>query len=268
VDERQRRRGVLAAALLNTFGSPVELLIGKSVWLPWWPPLSSAAVGAVTAALVLLIGRRRPLGLWWISLLFVVNTVAIVGALWITSGYYAASRGYWIPFQANKLGMLAAAIVAPAIAAGAISIGLFGGTALVRIARFDDEVRARLPIGEPFALLVFAGFALALLVYRVRALALEREAARAHAESDILAATALRFLAIRDLANTPIQTIDLNGKLARRQAPELAPLLDRIDRAVARLRELNDLLRAYDEKVDWKPGAESFAAATRLAERR
>ena len=50
--------------------------------------------------------------------MFLLNNAVILVALWITSGAYAAAPGRWIPFQANKLGALAAAVLAPDLVTG------------------------------------------------------------------------------------------------------------------------------------------------------
>ena len=84
--------------------------------MPLWPALMSSATGVVLA-IVLLAHRRRPT-IRLSMAVFMLNNAVILVALWITSGAYAAAPGRWIPFQANKLGALAAAVLSPDLVSG------------------------------------------------------------------------------------------------------------------------------------------------------
>jgi hypothetical protein len=52
---------------------------------------------------------------------------------------------------------------------------------------------------------------------------------------------------VRDLANTPLQTVELSVAMLRRQAPHLGSIIDRIERALDRLRLLSTTLSQYEE---------------------
>jgi hypothetical protein len=252
MDERDARRSVLLAALINLLGSPLNPLVGHNVpGLPWWPSLLSSLVGGVLAMYVLL--ARRPLRGTAGSLVFIANSAVIVAALWITSASYAASPGPWIPFQANKLGALIVSFCAPQLWSGVLSILLFVGSAELRLQLFTGPSRARIPIGEPLVLGIFGAVAIVLLVYRLRSRELERAALRAQSEADAMAATARAFMMLSDLANTPLQTIELSVALLRRRMPDAGPSLTRIERALARLHDLSGHLRGQESRLDDKP---------------
>src|SRR6185436_18391934 len=177
-------------------------------------------------------------------------------ALWITNGYWAQTQA-WTPFQANKLGALAVPLIAPELRVGLVSIAGFAGIAIAKFYVLDPDIQRRLPIGEPWFVLIFAMFGAVLLVYRLRGLAFERDVLRLQAETAVAADVARGFLRLRDYANTPIQTIVFATEVLRRRNPDLEPILRRIDRATARLMEISRALRSYESMNDWSPNDES-----------
>jgi len=247
---RNAWRGSLWACGLNAVGMPLDLLIARDVAnMPRWPALASGAAG-VLLMLVLFAQRRRPTARL-ARATFLVNIAVMLVALWITSGAYAAAPGRWIPFQANKLGALAAAMLAPDLVTGSLAIGGFVGMALLRYLTLHDALQERFAIGEPWTILIYAVFALALLAYRAQRIALARRMFRVRTESIATQRLARAFLALRDFTNTPLQTIELAAVILRRQHPELAPILDRIDRSVDRLYRLNNTFSVYESQIEW-----------------
>jgi len=80
---------------------------------------------------------------------------------------------------------------------------------------------------------------------------LEQQVARAEAEAAAMQRFARRLLALRDLANTPLQTITFATELARRKHLDLETLFERVDRAVERMQGLDQLFREYEDVLDW-----------------
>ena len=68
------------------------------------------------------------------------------------------------------------------------------------------------------------------------------------------------FVAVRDLANSPIQTLAIESELLRLKCPEAAEIAQRIKRTTTRLQKLNAILD--QQMVDLRPenGDESFDA--------
>ena len=243
-------RGALIACGLNAIGMPMDLVLGRDIPnMPTWPPLMSSATGAVLV--IVMLARRRHPTARLATTVFLLNTLVILVALWITSGVYAAAPGRWIPFQANKLGALAAGVLAPDLATGVIGIGGFVGMVLLRYAMFPPALQQRLPIAEPWVIFIYALFALAMLGYRVHSVALARRMLRIRTESIATQRLARTFLALRDFTNTPLQTIELSAHIIRARCPELAPVLDRVDRSIDRLYRLNHALAVYESRIDW-----------------
>jgi hypothetical protein len=101
---------------------------------------------------------------------------------------------------------------------------------------------AALGVYEPWATLAFGGFALVLLGYRLRQIAYERSLLRARAGAEAATHRAELSTLVRDLANTPLQTISLEVTLLKNKVPPYERRLDRIERALGRLRALNTRL--------------------------
>jgi hypothetical protein len=249
-ESRYAWRGAMLACLLQAIGMPVDLLLTADLpGVRLWPPLMSSATG-VLLAIVLLAYRRRP-NVRLATTVFLVNTGVILVALWITSGAYAAAPGQWIPFQANKIGALAAAVLAPGLVTGLISISGFVGMVLLRYLTLPGDQQANLPISEPWAILIYAVFAVAILGYRVHSVSLSRRMFRMRTESVATQRMARTFLALRDFTNTPLQTIELATNIVRKRCPDLGPMLDRIDRSIDRLYRLNHALSMYESHLEW-----------------
>jgi hypothetical protein len=244
-------RGALVACCLNMAGMPMDLLFASRDIpnLPAWAPLMSSATGALLV--IILLARRRNPTARLSAIVFLVNTGVLLVALWITSGAYAAAPGRWIPFQANKIGALAAAILAPDLATGIVSIGGFVGMVVLRYATLTAAQQERLPIAEPWVIFIYAVFALAMLWYRVHSVALAKRMLRIRTESIATQRLARTFLAMRDFTNTPLQTIELSAHILRARCPDMAPVLDRVDRSINRLYRLNRSLSVYESRIDW-----------------
>jgi hypothetical protein len=243
-------RGALIACGLNTIGLSMDLVLARDVpGMPIGPSLTSAGAG-VLLAIVLLVRRKRPTTRLSTTV-FLINNAFILVALWSTSGAFAAAPGKWIPFQANKIGALAASVLSPDLATGLIVICAYVGMALLRYATFPVDLQQRLPIGEPWVILIYAVFALAMLGYRVHSVSLSRRMLRVRTESLATQRLARTFLALRDFTNTPLQTIELAAKVLRKRCPETLPLLDRIDRSIDRLYRLNHAFSVYEAQIEW-----------------
>ena len=167
----------------------------------------------------------------------------IIAALWTTNAIYAASGQRWIPFEANKLGMVTVAMIAPELWVGLAGIAAYAGAVYLQMATFGEAARANFALAEPWSTTAFGVFSAILLVHRLRRLALERDIARTKAELDATHRAARFVLAVRDLSNTPLQTIALEMAYAKERHPDLERSMRSIERSLARLRELDELLR-------------------------
>jgi hypothetical protein len=229
-----------------------------------WGWLVDAAVCAV--ALGLLVLRRR-----WsageaqaVSLLLIAATmVAQVHADWSS----ALSRARFCPFEGFKMVALIVAILVPFRAA--LAHALVGACAVIPLAVYlamPASMRAALPIEAPWTTLVYPLIASGVLVHRVRARRLEREMVRARVKREELERFAKVSLAYRDLANSPLQSIELVRAALRKAHPESKELLERLRRNLARLRDLGEMLSHTEHQVVWTSKEEAFDAAQVIAE--
>jgi hypothetical protein len=256
---RHAWRGAFAAAVLNAAGMSADFLLARAVpTMPIYPYAMSVLVGI--GLIVFLLIRRQRATVRLGSAVFLVNMVAMLVALWITSGYWATTGRAWTPFQANKLGALAVSLLAPQLGVGLASIAGFAAMAIGKFYFLDPEIQRGFPVGEPWLILIYALFAGVLLIYRLRGLALEREMLRIHAEAAAAEQLARTFLRVSDYSNTPIQTIAFTTELLRAKTHDLQPTLDRLDRAVEKLTELSHALTRYEDAHKWSPGDESLDA--------
>ncbi len=257
-------RGSLLAAILNAVGAPLELVVGRDVpGMPRWPPLFAGAIGLVLAAWLLL-GRRRPTRAGAAAAML-INTAAIVTMLWIDAGWWAALGPRWAPFQANKLGALTVGLLTPEIPVGVVCIAGYAAAAVVQWARFAPSVRAQLAQGEPATTCIFAVFGLIILVVGARRYALERRLLEKEHREAALEQLARALVAVRDYANTPLQTVEAAATLTRLQHPDAEVQLGRIDRALERVRGLNRLFSRHEAHLRWRREDESFDPVERLA---
>jgi hypothetical protein len=255
---RVARQRTVAALVINLVGMPMDMALGRSVsGVLFWPSVCSMALSGVLLLTLIQLGGRATVRL--AASIFLLNNVGIVSSLWVTSGYYSQGLASWMPFQANKLGALIVAVIAPDLLAGLLSIGLFIGTALARAWTLSAAASlAPLLAIEVWTLLIFGIFGAVLLVYRTRSDHLRDDLVDTQAKSQALGAVAQRLLAISDLANTPLQILELNVPLLKDAKPGESLL--RVERAVGTLRRWHRLLDREAAQLTWSSEEESFDA--------
>ena len=252
LSDRDAWFGATMAVLFNAVGMLLELGIVRKT-----PGVSaeSAEVSAFVALilLVVLFIRWKTPSVKWASVIYSVNAASVVTVLLSTNLQFAISGRNWVPFQACKLGCLIAAMVAPEFWVGLLSILAFSLGALLQFEFFfPPEIKAWVAAEEPWPILAFGlGGALA-LVYRFRRAQLEQEMARIQAQKLAIKQLADAFLNIRDLMNTPLQVIEFSIDLLRDSNGPSKPTIDRIDRSLQRLREINAVLVQHEKEIDWQ----------------
>jgi hypothetical protein len=256
-------RAALIAALLGAFGFPLDFWVAQDLPHPNpVPPVSASLASAGLAAL--LFGFRRRVGLRAASLAFCVSGAIVAAGLWFSNQQFAQVPERWVPFQATKLAVLTVALLAPELWAGLFTIGLYTLASVVQWYGFGPEMHTRGAFGEPGAMVAYGAFAAALLVQVRRRYRIERELVRAQRDAEELVRVARLLLAVRDYANTPLQTLVLVMDTLRLKHPGFERELGAASRAVDRMRELNRLLSAIEARAATQPGDESFEAAREI----
>jgi hypothetical protein len=241
---------------LGAIGLAVDALVGSPLGAT---PIQVTAVVICAAIWSWSLLHRGVPSMTTSNLVLLILNAAIIAALTSAGQRLAESGMPWVPFRPHKLGVMAIALLAPpALWVGIVTILGFIAAAAIQFALFDPEIRARLPFGDPLSTVMFGAFALVLLFFRHRADKVERDVTRAHAEAESYQRYARAILAIRDLANTPLQTLTNVVALLRQRHPELDEEINRLERAVTRLTELDRAMRPIEQHLEWRPGDESW----------
>jgi hypothetical protein len=256
---------VTIAAVVNLTGMLLELRIGSTIpGMPKAPALSSAVIGA--GILLVLIGRRRRPSTELASVLFALNMVSVHATLLLTNAVYAELAERWVPFQATKLSYMVTPMLAPSFALAIASIGLSVAATIFQLGTFSAEVRARIGPIEPWATAAFAVAGLLVAVFRFLRIATERRLLAAEAEAAASRRLTDAILGVRDLMNTPLQTLELGAAALQPAAGMHDGLVKAMRGSVAKLRGLNELLSRYEHEADWRTLPASFDARSRVEE--
>lgn len=244
-DAKRALRIALTSAVLNIVGMPIDMGFWYSRFdtIPTWHLVSFAFSAA---QLLFLSTRRKTPPPWFSAVAFTLNNAVIAIALWLPSANLAGSPWQWVPFQPQKLGALAVALLAPpSVLTGIASIAIFIGSALLRFELFDPATSAGLAT-EPWATLAYGTFAIGLYMYRVHGRKVRSEMETALAEAKSLERLSQVLLAFRDFYNTPLQTLEFTIAVLKARHPEADALVARMERALARLGDLNRIASTYE----------------------
>jgi hypothetical protein len=259
-DAERAFRVTLTAAILNVVGVSIDLGFWRAR-MHTTPPWHLVSAGVSVCIGVLMLCYRHSGKGWIASLAFVVGNIITEVAVWRASTPLAMSAIGWAPFQPEKLGVLTVAVLAPPnLWAGVLSILVFGGSAVAHFFTFSEPVREKL-IAEPWASIAYTTFAMLLYVYRLQARNLQREMSESLAAKRTSEHVSRMILAVRDFSNTPLQTMYLTTALLRERHGDEAELLARLERSLARLRELNEIMSRYESQVGWQDGDASMDAS-------
>jgi hypothetical protein len=144
-------------------------------------------------------------------------------------------------------------MVAPGFWVGLLSILAYCFSALLQFEFFfPSAVKERVASLEPWPTLAFGLAGVLALIYRFRRAQLEQEVARIQAQNFAIKRLAKIFLNIRDRMNTPLQVIELSVDLLRNSDEPVEPIVDRIDRSVHLLREINSVLVRHEKEIEWE----------------
>jgi hypothetical protein len=266
-DAAEAHRAAVVAALLGVVGTALGAV-------GFWS-LSGPALRAVQAAGLLvsgtvffsLRGRPPPYSKLQSNALFLLVLVPTVVMAWMIDDARAAHGVHWVPYEPAKLSVLTLAVIAPpGWPCGAVALLMFVGSSLLHHAILPEAARARMSAGEPFGILAYGAFAVVLLGFKQRGYTLRAELQRARAEKVALERVARVAMALRDLANTPVQTLEL---VRQRLLVDdgLRPQTDRMRRALDRLRRLNDILAPYQSAVVWDDAGRALEREIRSVSR-
>jgi hypothetical protein len=243
--------GAATAALFNALGMAIEIVIARRTPGVAAKPAAISGVVALILLIVLVLKRRTP-SVKWATIAYLVTTVSVISVLINTSLRFAVSQRNWVPFQENKLGCLAAALVAPEFWAGLASILAYCLSGVLQLEfSFPPDVKTR-AAPEPWPLLAFGLAGVLALIYRFHRAHLSQELLRIQAQNAAIRRLAGVFLDIRDRMNTPLQVIELSVDVLRNSRQPTDQILDRIDRSVESLKNINTMLVEHEKEIEWE----------------
>ncbi len=234
-------------------------LVVSAVWwhvpgVTVWQWLQASAVLLAGAAAVA--ASARPPA-WIVDGSHLAATASLGVAAWITNAQLAASGISFQTFAAFKVLLLGGACIYPTRLRFSVPLLIaVAAVPAIEWLTWPAHWRAHAAVTEPTGTLIIGAISIGLLVYRTRSLAAQQLAARSRAELSTMQQVAEVALAVRDLANSPLQTLEASLSLLQAGASDPAKLTAQMDRALARLRDLNERLLPYEEHVQWS--AETF----------
>jgi hypothetical protein len=251
--ERQEawRCAVCSSAIDACVGAGMTAAIASRHWIPLWPILQFGAVGAVLLP-ALLVARRPPVAWSYLAL-----------ALNFASGLVASMAGAEAQlergdsselFSSVKVAMFVIAALSPSAVFGTLWIAAFALAPIIALHVWPSSYSAALPGVEPWMTAAYSLGALGLLLCRRRAIRLRRAVEDLRAERLARRQLAGMSMAIRDLGNTPLQTLNAGIAILRKKTAEES-VLSRMDRAVERLRMLSRALESVEASAENPSGS-------------
>jgi hypothetical protein len=252
LSERDAWTGTTIAVLFNGLGMFLEMgIVRRTHGVSVEPAAVSVAVAMILLA-VLIAWRNTPT-LRSAYVIYTLNTISVATVLLLTNTTFAENDPNWSPFQASKLGCLVAAMLAPGFWVGTISVMTYCLSAFIQFQFFfSPQLKLTLDTAEPLPIFAFGLAGILALIYRFRRAQVEQELARIQAQNFAIKRLAGAFLNIRDLMNSPLQVIEFSTRLLRKSGEPQQPIIDRIDRSVQSLREINSVLVQHEKEIEWQ----------------
>jgi hypothetical protein len=252
---------VWASALNAGVGVLGALAFRARPWLPMWAMVQFTAVGALTL-IVLLAWRNAPRAACLVLFSFDVAS-ALVASIGGAQAFVGAGQLGQL-FESVRAGIIVLAIISPSVRLGVAWIGVFILAPFVQFYTWAPAIRDAVPPTDPWFIPIYGVVGTVLLLYRRRSVRLDHALSDARAERLTMERLARVSLALRDLANTPLQTLTTGVTLLRRKVEQPEEVLASMDRALVRLQGLRHALEPFEAHVHWEPQEESFDAIARI----
>jgi hypothetical protein len=246
----EAHRAAVAAAVLGVLGALNSILGYWRISGTVMHVVTVAElVGSCVALAVLRLRRALP-STALSNIIFLLLLVPAAMMMWLIDEVRIGQGVSWVPYEPNKLGALTIAIIAPPRWwTGVAGILLFIGSAAVHHVLLPPAVRVHMVVGEPTGIIAYGTFSLVLLWFRRRSYTLGVQLEQTRSEKLALSQLARVAMSLRDLANTPLQTLELVRRALLTRAPDLPKQAQRMEHALSRLRGLNDVLVPYQAQV-------------------
>jgi hypothetical protein len=254
------------AAVVGVVGTVIGLLAFSHTRAPGLHGTQLFNLAFQSALVLAMIVHRRPPRVAAGNAIFLLSLVPTAVMVWLIDTGRAAEGLRWVPYEPTKLSAVYLALIAPpTLWVGATAILMFIGSGFAHHVVLGDAIRGRMASVEPWGLIAYGAFALVLLLFQHRRHVLQLELEHERSERLALEKIADVALALRDLANTPTQTIELIRHELSRHDERTAVLAQHMRRSLDQLVRLSELLSRYAHAVTWTRRPTSFDAATEAA---
>jgi hypothetical protein len=129
--------------------------------------------------------------------------------------------------------------------AGIVIVSLAG---TIQYLTFSSEVTSHVVGKEPWTIIFSTVYAIIFFLLRFRAAQLENREVRYRIENIIAKHLAKRLINLKDLTNSPLQTLKMNLVILRKKHPAEVKILDRFERSIDRLLEVNMAAQKEEKK--------------------
>jgi PAS domain S-box-containing protein len=184
------------------------------------------------------------------NLAFVIVIVATLTQAWITNHYVLTTGARFEPFLGDKLTVLAVALIGPTELW--VALGCLAATTLLPVIQFFalPAIARHTVIGpEPWIALFYSVLGFVIYFHRRHQVTVEQQLASANTRALLSSEYVRKLIAVRDLANTPLQSIEFTmGRLAA-TCPGARIEIERIQRSLDRLRKLSTVLARYEPEA-------------------
>jgi hypothetical protein len=263
IARRRAWRAAFWSAALDLGSGALGTIAFRSSALPLWPMVQFGVVGALVL-LLLILWRRAPRTVC-LGLLSINFASALLTSLAGAAALVAHGVGSEL-FQSIKISFIVIAILSPSVRLGVAWMAIFALAPVLQFYSWPVAMQAAAPTGEPWFTLIYAAVGAVLLLYRQRSIRLERNLSALRVERLTLQRLARVALALRDLANTPLQTLTTGVSLLRQKTASEETVLQSMDRALIRLAKFQNVLTSLEAPAEWKPQDESFDAVSLIEE--
>ncbi|MDX2092305.1 MAG: hypothetical protein SFX73_30860 [Kofleriaceae bacterium] len=239
--EARRAAGYFSCAMVVATSLAILLLVWRE--LPWSWMLYASALA--TACLVLVLAATR-LARWAsLSIIALETLLALVGT-WAATAAQAASGHPFAPFTGQKLLALLIGLLCPSFPLGAALIAIVTLAPIVQASLWTAEIRAAMPIYEPWQTLAICVTSAVLLGIRQRHIARGEALAQLCAERAWFERISQLGGIVRERMQRPLDDLHTGAAAITRRLPEDERSRGRMDRALARLQQLSDVLGQFE----------------------
>jgi hypothetical protein len=215
-------------------------------------------IGVAVVVTGYLITQRQHPRLWLVRILFVLPAIPMLFMNWFLAHERSAQGLPTELFVREAAASAVYALAAPPKARVSIlPIAAFSMESLVAYwtARRSGQW---VPAWQPWTSLLYATCVVLLALYKSRRLQAEVATIVKLEQAAALQRLLRSYLAVRDLVNTPLQTLRVAAHLLSARYPGAEEVTGSIERAVERLNELNRVLADEASTAEWPPGTEAF----------